>query len=69
MRNDAVKKLQQYLIDQKTGIYAQTLATYGATGYFGVLTRAALIEFQRAHGISGSGFCGPITRAYIVSHS
>jgi hypothetical protein len=67
-RNDSVKLLQQYLIAQHTGIFAQTLATYGATGYFGTLTRAALIEFQRAHSISGSGFCGPITRAYIASH-
>ncbi|HWC57952.1 MAG TPA: peptidoglycan DD-metalloendopeptidase family protein [Candidatus Paceibacterota bacterium] len=68
MRNDDVKILQQYLINKHVGIYGQTLTQYGPTGYFGVLTRAALIEFQRSVGISGSGFCGPITRAYIASH-
>ena len=69
MRNDTVKVLQQYLINKHVGTYGTILATYGATGYYGVLTKSAVIEFQRSVGISASGFCGPITRAYIASHS
>lgn len=34
-----------------------------ATGYFGIKTRAAVVAFQQAQGISPTGFVGPITRA------
>lgn len=34
-----------------------------ATGYFGVKTRAAVIAFQQAKGISATGYVGPLTRA------
>ena len=34
------------------------------TGYFGPITKASVIAYQKAHGISPtSGFCGPLTRA------
>lgn len=33
-----------------------------ATGYFGLLTRLAVIQFQKAYGISPTGVVGPITR-------
>jgi len=33
------------------------------TGYFGALTKAAVIKFQKANSISGTGTVGPLTRA------
>lgn len=35
------------------------------SGYFGALTRAAVVRYQAAHGISQTGTVGPITRASI----
>lgn len=32
------------------------------TGYFGAMTRAAVVKFQKANGISGTGTVGPLTR-------
>jgi len=32
-------------------------------GYFGPMTKAAVIKFQKANGISGTGTVGPLTRA------
>jgi hypothetical protein len=61
-----VKQLQQFLISQNSGPAAQKLAANGTTKYFGILTKAALIEFQKKVGITpDSGFFGPITRKYI----
>jgi hypothetical protein len=61
-----VKILQQFLISQNKGPDAQALAKVGDTGYFGVLTNAALAEFQAKAGISPAlGNLGPITRAYL----
>lgn len=58
--------LQQFLISQNKGSAARSLANVGATGYFGVLTRSALAEFQAQAGISPAiGNFGPITRAYV----
>ncbi len=34
-----------------------------ATGYFGSITKAAVIAYQTAHGISTTGTVGPLTRA------
>ncbi len=39
------------------------------TGYFGLLTFQAAKDFQRANGISPTGFVGPITRAKIKALS
>jgi hypothetical protein len=61
-----VTTLQQFLISQNKGPAAEALAKVGATGYFGVLTHAAMIEFQTNVGISPAlGNFGPITRAYL----
>ena len=40
-----------------------------ATGYFGSITKAAVVNYQTAHGISGTGFVGPLTRASLNSGS
>ncbi len=59
-----VSKLQQFLISQNSGIAAQALSQVGASGYFGSLTKQALIEFQTKKGIEpASGYFGPKTKA------
>ena len=61
--------LQKYLIQAASGAAATRLASAGATGNFGVITKAALVEFQIAVDISPpSGYYGPITRAFIAAH-
>jgi len=35
------------------------------TGFFGALTKAAVVKYQIANGISGTGFVGPLTRAVL----
>jgi len=58
--------LQKYLIEKNKGQKAKALATAGATGYFGSLTKAALAEFQASVGISPAiGYYGSKTREYI----
>lgn len=37
------------------------------TGYFGQLTKAAVIRFQAAHGLPSTGFVGPLTRQMLNS--
>lgn len=66
MEDDDVLALQNFLIAQNKGPKAQALKEWGATGYFGLLTQAALAEFQASVGISpATGYFGPKTRAYI----
>jgi len=61
--------LQQFLISQNGGAADQALASAGATGYFGNLTRAALAEFQASAGINPAlGNFGPITRAHLSAN-
>lgn len=68
-RGNNVTVLQQFLISQNKGAAAQALAKVGPTAYFGVLTRAALAEFQAKVGISPAlGNFGAITRAYLSAH-
>jgi peptidoglycan hydrolase-like protein with peptidoglycan-binding domain len=65
---DAVIRLQQYLIGKASGTAASRLAAAGATGYFGTVTEAALIEYQKSAGISpANGYFGPNTRAVVGS--
>ena len=65
----AVATLQRYLIQAATGAAAVRLKGAGATGNFGAITKAALIEFQTATGIApASGFYGSATRAFIAAH-
>ena len=63
-----VTALQKFLIASHAGSAAQSLAKAGTSTYFGALTKAALIEYQTAHGITpASGNLGSITRAYIAT--
>jgi hypothetical protein len=62
-----VRALQKFL-----NAHGFALATSGAgspgqeTGYFGALTKQALIRYQRAQGIAPAvGYFGPITRAHL----
>jgi len=70
MKGDDVLALQKYL---NTMGYRVTSEGSGSPGnetiYFGKATKAALIAFQKAHGISPSlGYFGPLTRAYIKNN-
>jgi len=65
----SVTALQAFLIVKNTGSAAAALKSAGATGYFGPVTQKALIEYQKASGISpAAGYYGPTTRAYIIAH-
>ncbi|HEX8591295.1 MAG TPA: peptidoglycan-binding domain-containing protein, partial [Candidatus Paceibacterota bacterium] len=62
-RGEDVVSLQHELIAYG-GPAAQALSKVGATGYFGPLTRAALVEFQKNNGITpAAGYFGAKTRA------
>jgi peptidoglycan hydrolase-like protein with peptidoglycan-binding domain len=66
MTGEDVRALQDFLIKQNTGTASQKLSENGASGYFGELTKAALVEFQQARGISpASGYFGPVTRSAV----
>lgn len=56
-----VKCLQHFLKNQGKEIYPEGLVT----GYFGSLTRAAVIRFQNRYGIPATGFVGILTRTKI----
>ncbi|MES2225673.1 MAG: fibronectin type III domain-containing protein [Patescibacteria group bacterium] len=59
---DDVRALQEFLLAHGFSIPA------GATGYFGLQTKAALAAFQAASGIVPSvGYFGPLTRAFIAA--
>lgn len=59
-RGNAVQELQKRLIVE--GFYSGPV-----TGYFGQLTKAAVVRYQKAHGIMTTGMLGPITRASLNS--
>ena len=62
----AVVQLQQFLITKRTGTAAINLGYAGATGYFGPMTQAALIEYQIAVAVSpANGYYGPSTQALV----
>jgi hypothetical protein len=61
-----VTALQNFLITQNKGSAAAALSAAGASGYFGQMTRAAVIEYQIAVGIlPATGYVGSLTRATI----
>lgn len=65
----AVITLQNYLIKEKAGPAAMRLTAAGATGYFGAITQAAVIEYQTANAITpANGYYGASTRAYVAAH-
>lgn len=55
-RGEAVRVLQEKL--SELGYFSG-----GATGYFGPVTKAAVVAFQKANGIDPIGIVGPKTRA------
>jgi hypothetical protein len=64
MTGDDVFALQNLLIAKKIGPAARALAVNKATHYFGALTKAALIEYQKAMKITPAiGYFGPKTKA------
>jgi len=61
-RGDEVSALQQYLIDE--GL----LNVEAPTGYFGAMTKAAVVAWQKANGVTpASGYFGPISRAALAT--
>ncbi len=61
-QGDDVIFLQEFLIKNAAGSAAARLASVGATGYFGMLTQAAVSEFQRhSHIAPADGYVGPAT--------
>ncbi|MDD5050805.1 MAG: Ig-like domain-containing protein [Candidatus Pacebacteria bacterium] len=58
--------LQQSLISLKVGPAGEALAKNGPTHYFGIFTQRALIEFQKAKGITPAiGYFGRKTKMFI----
>lgn len=57
-RNSDVTSLQEFLAGDPS-VYPQGLVT----GYFGVLTRSAVMNFQAKYGIAQAGRVGPLTLA------
>ncbi len=64
-----VKALQQYLNANGFPVAASGPGSPGnETMRFGGLTRAALAKWQTSVGLPGTGYFGPMTRAYLQSH-
>ena len=57
-RGDAVKLMQEKLVE-----LGYDLSPYGADGSFGNKTLSALKAFQKDHGLTADGICGPKTWA------
>ena len=67
-RGAEVTELQQFLIDNAGGSAAANLRAAGATGYFGTLTKAAVIEYQKAKNIKpAAGYFGAKTRMAMMT--
>ena len=65
----AVSSLQTFLISKAIGPAAVRLAQAGATGNFGSITEAALVEYQSNVGITpANGYYGPTTRALVTAN-
>ena len=43
------------------------LGVVPTSGWFGPITKAAVIKYQQVHGIPATGYCGPLTRASLNS--
>jgi peptidoglycan hydrolase-like protein with peptidoglycan-binding domain len=54
---------------QRVLIAAGILKINAPTGNFGQLTKAAVQAFQKSHGVSQTGFVGPLTRGELNSGS
>lgn len=55
----SVTALQQFLVNQGY----LSMPAGASYGYFGSMTKAAVVKFQAANGISSTGYFGPLTRA------
>jgi peptidoglycan LD-endopeptidase LytH len=61
-----VVALQHALIEAYGGPAAYALAQAGSTGYFGSVTKSALIEYQRVNGLISTGVFDAQTKAHMV---
>lgn len=61
MTNNEVVQLQDRLK------YEGVFPNIPSTGYFGTITKSAIISYQKAHNIPATGYCGPITRTSLNS--
>lgn len=61
-RGDAVSKVQQELLDR--GYFKHSV-----TGYYGEITKAAVIEFQKKEKIQVDGIVGPQTRERLFGYN
>ncbi len=67
-RGNEVGYVQLWLVHY--GFLGADALTQGLpTGYFGNLTKAALIKYQKSHNINPTGFFGPLTRAELNKSS
>jgi peptidoglycan hydrolase-like protein with peptidoglycan-binding domain len=62
-----VSLLQHDLIAKSSGTAQEKLALSGATGYFGTITRNALIEYQNLAGINANGVYDAATKQSLES--
>jgi Big-like domain-containing protein/fibronectin type III domain protein/putative peptidoglycan binding protein len=68
-KSSDVIKLQQFLNANNDTVTDSGPGSKGhETTYFGIKTKQALIKYQKDHNISGTGFFGPVTRAYANGH-
>ncbi len=65
--NALIVELQEFLINAASGSESARLARSGATGYFGAITEAALIEYQRAAKLTPSGVVDSATYTQIFA--
>ncbi|MDD4990314.1 MAG: peptidoglycan-binding protein [Candidatus Pacebacteria bacterium] len=61
LKSEQVKCLQEFLKSQGEAVYPQGIVS----GYFGILTKAAVIKFQEKYAIPSTGYVGALTRAKI----
>ncbi len=65
-RNEQVLLLQKYLNSHNFVLASSGVGSPGhETNYFGAHTKAAVIRYQKAHGIPGTGNVGPLTRGVL----
>lgn len=62
-RGEEVSCLQEHLIED------DLLSVSMPTGYFGEMTKAAVIEWQEEKGLPATGFFGPLSREAFAGHA
>jgi len=68
-KSSDVLRLQQFLNSQGYFVAKSGAGSPGKeTDYFGSRTKQVLVNYQKAHGISATGYFGPVTRAYVNKH-